>query len=133
MMKSIVESVKWNEQGLVAAIAQDVKTKKVLMMAWMNPTSLEQTIVSQKATYWSRSRQKLWVKGESSGHTQKVHDIRLDCDGDTILLMVEQIGGIACHTGREHCFYLGLSDDKASWQSVEPILKSADDIYNQSN
>ena len=122
-----LDAVKWNSDGLVPAIAQDVKTGKVLMLAWMNRESLVLTLQEKKAVYWSRSRQQLWRKGETSGHTQILHDLRLDCDCDAVLLQVEQLGGIACHTGRESCFFLGKHAD--GWQSVEPILKSSADIY----
>lgn len=115
-------AVKWNEHGLVAAIAQDAASKDVLMMAWMNQESLALTLATGDAHYWSRSRQALWKKGESSGHIQHVKEIRLDCDGDTILLMVEQVGGIACHTGRAHCFFKRHSNGE--WQVVMPVLTS---------
>ena len=122
-----LDKVKWTEDGLVPAIAQDHKTGEVLMMAWMNRESLSLTVKEKRAIYWSRSRQSLWRKGESSGHVQKLHDIRLDCDADVILLKVEQLGDIACHTGRRSCFYQQLNDNE--WQAVEPVLKDPDDIY----
>ncbi|WP_372861923.1 phosphoribosyl-AMP cyclohydrolase [Spongiibacter sp.] len=127
--KHWLDEVKWNNDGLVAAIAQDIHSGRVLMMAWMNRESLALTIREQRAIYWSRSRQALWRKGESSGHVQVLHDIALDCDGDTLLLQVEQIGDIACHTGRQSCFYRGLQDEQ--WQSREPILKDPDQIYDK--
>ena len=105
MNSMLMDAVRWNEHGLVAAIAQDVSSKDVLMMAWMNRESLALTLATGDAHYWSRSRQALWKKGESSGHIQHVKSLRLDCDGDTILLMVEQVGDIACHTGRANCFF----------------------------
>ena len=122
-----LDEISWNKDGLVAAIAQDHRTGKILMQAWMNRESLALTIEKQVAVYWSRSRGKLWRKGESSGHVQKLIECRLDCDGDSILLLVEQQGGIACHTGRESCFYRKL--DAGLWQVVEPVLKDPDAIY----
>lgn len=122
-----LEQVKWNADGLVAAIAQDAKSGRVLMMAWMNSESLQLTISSGDAVYWSRSRNKLWRKGESSGHVQKIHSIALDCDGDALLMQVEQIGGIACHTGRESCFYRQLKG--GNWQSMEAVLKDPATMY----
>ena len=130
MSDSWLKEVAWDDNGLVPAIAQDAETGKVLMMAWMNRESLEATVREGHVIYWSRSRQRLWRKGESSGHIQELVDLRLDCDGDTILLKVRQHGGIACHTGREHCFYRQLqAGDVTRWQSVEPVKKSPDDIY----
>ena len=110
-----LDSVAWNEQGLVPVIAQEVGSKDVLMMAWMNRDALLETIRFGEAVYWTRSRQKLWHKGEESGHIQKVKEIRLDCDGDTILLMVEQKDGIACHTGEHSCFFKRWDSDKVTW------------------
>lgn len=124
---SWLDAVKWDSQGLVPAIAQDAKSGQVLMMAWMNRESLEMTAKTQQVVYFSRSRGKLWRKGESSGHVQKLHSLRLDCDADVILLGVEQLGGIACHTGRAHCFYRELDGDQ--WVSTDPVLKSPDEIY----
>ena len=124
-----LEQVKWNSDGLVPAIAQDADTNAILMLAWMNREALLATIEEGRAVYWSRSRQKLWRKGEESGHVQNVKDVRLDCDNDTILLRVEQVGGIACHTGRQHCFFQQWQDGQ--WQTVEPILKSEDEIYGK--
>lgn len=124
---SYLKELRWNEDGLVPAIARDVKTGKVLMMAWMNAESLRCTVDEGRAVYWSRSRQSLWRKGESSGNTQQLKSLRLDCDGDTLLLEVEQLGGIACHTGREHCFYREFKDGQ--WQDVEPVLKDPKEIY----
>ncbi len=122
-----LDKIKWTDDGLVPAIAQDHQTGEILMMAWMNKESLVLTVKEQRAIYWSRSRQRLWRKGESSGHVQQLHDIRLDCDADVILLKVEQLGDIACHTGRRSCFYQQLKEGE--WQAVEPVLKNPDDIY----
>lgn len=123
-----LKHIRFDADGLVPAIAQDHKTNKVLMVAWMNAESLAMTVTRKEAVYFSRSRQRLWHKGEESGHTQHVHNVRTDCDGDVILLTVEQRHGIACHTGREACFFYELSDNK-SWQIVEPIIKSPETIY----
>jgi phosphoribosyl-AMP cyclohydrolase len=120
MTPLLLNAVAWNEHGLVAAIAQDATTRDVLMMAWMNRESLELTLKTGDAHYWSRSRKALWKKGESSGHIQHVKSIRLDCDGDTILLAVEQVGGIACHTGRANCFF-NLAED-GQWIITSPVL-----------
>lgn len=122
-----LDSVKWDADGLVPAIAQDHQTGRVLMVAWMNREALAQTAQRNEAVYWSRSRQKLWHKGEESGHTQRVHEIRLDCDADVIVLQVEQRGGIACHTGRESCFYRVFKEGE--WQTVDPVLKDPTQIY----
>ena len=127
--KQWLDQVKWNDAGLVAAIAQDVHSGRVLMMAWMNREALTLTVSEQRAVYWSRSRQALWRKGESSGHTQTLHDIALDCDGDAVLMQVEQIGGIACHTGRQSCFYRSLRDQQ--WQTQDAVLKNPEDIYDK--
>lgn len=127
-------TIKFNADGLIPAIAQDHESGRILMMAWMNSEALQLTAETKTAVYFSRSRAKLWHKGESSGHTQTVHDIRLDCDADVIILSVTQAGGIACHTGRESCFYqrLDLSGPTPEWQTVDKILKDPADIY-QSN
>lgn len=130
MAESWLEAVAWNSDGLVAAIAQEAGTGKVLMMAWMNRQALQETLNSGKAVYWSRSRGKLWRKGEESGHEQRVKEIRLDCDGDAVLLTVEQAGGIACHTGRHSCFYRRL-DDHANWVETDPVIKDAGAIYKR--
>lgn len=122
-----LEQVAWNDDGLVPAIAQDADDGTLLMMAWMNREALQLTAREGKAIYFSRSRGKLWRKGESSGHTQAVEDIRIDCDQDVILLKVRQAGGIACHTGRRSCFYQRLEGDR--WQAVEPVLKDPGEIY----
>jgi phosphoribosyl-AMP cyclohydrolase len=127
MTAAWLDAVKWSADGLVPAIAQDIATGKVLTLAWMNRTALERTAETGEAHYWSRSRRSLWRKGETSGHAQKVREIRLDCDGDAILLLVEQVGGIACHTGRERCFFRRLERDR--WVEVEPVLKDPAAIY----
>ncbi|MGW8248853.1 MAG: phosphoribosyl-AMP cyclohydrolase [Acidiferrobacterales bacterium] len=129
MSDSWLDQVKWNEDGLVPAIARDAGDGQVLMMAWMNRDALAETAASGKAVYWSRSRKKLWRKGEESGHEQQVQDIRLDCDNDVILLTVTQVGGIACHTGRRHCFFRKLEGDQ--WVSTEPVIKSEQEIYGK--
>ena len=121
------EQLRWDEQGLVAAIAQDAASSRVLTVAWMNRDALKATVETGKAVYWSRSRQRLWRKGEESGHVQKVLEVRLDCDADAILLKVEQVGGIACHTGRERCFFRKLEDGR--WVSTDPVLKDPKLIY----
>ncbi len=142
-MTDWLDQLKWDEHGLIPAIAQDEKTGKVLMFAWMNREALNMTAELGRAVYWSRSRQKLWPKGEESGHVQKVKSVRVDCDKDVILLSIEQKGGIACHTGRESCFYFQLAalNDKQDnqtqtastgnyeWQAVEPVLKNPQEIY----
>jgi phosphoribosyl-AMP cyclohydrolase len=126
-----LDEVNWDAQGLVPAIAQERGSGDVLMLAWMNRAALTQTAATGRAVYWSRSRGKLWAKGEESGHVQQVHDIRLDCDGDVILLTVTQLGhdpGIACHTGRHSCFYRALRD--GVWVAVAPVLKDPAAIYS---
>lgn len=126
-MNNWLDQVRWNADGLVAAIAQDAATGDVLLLAWMNREALAQTAATGQAVYWSRSRGQLWRKGESSGHVQRVQEIFLDCDADSILLKVEQIGGIACHTGRRSCFYQRLESE--SWQTVAPVLRDPALIY----
>lgn len=126
-MMNWLDKVKWDNDGLVPAIAQDHATGRILMMAWMNREALELTAKEQRAIYYSRSRQELWRKGESSGHVQKLHELRLDCDSDVIVMQVEQIGGIACHTGRESCFYKVYENN--DWVDVDPVLKDPSDIY----
>ncbi len=126
--ESWLDEVKWDEKGLVPAIAQDLETGRVMMFAWMNRESLLLSVEEQRAIYWSRSRQKLWRKGEESGHIQRLHELRLDCDGDVVLLVIEQIGGIACHTGRESCFFRKL-DDQGKWQITDQVVKSPGSIY----
>ena len=124
---TFLDSVRWNADGLVPAISQDRTTGRVLTLAWMNREALERTAATREAHYWSRSRRKLWRKGESSGHVQRVREIRLDCDDDAILLVVEQVGGIACHTGRERCFYKRL--EGGAWREVDPVLRDPKEIY----
>lgn len=124
-----IDEVKWNEYGLVPAIAQEVGDGRVLMMAWMNPEALRLTAENGEAVYWSRSRAALWHKGETSGHRQKVKEIRLDCDNDVVILQVEQEGGIACHTGRQSCFYRRLEGE--TWQTVDAVLKEPSEIYGK--
>jgi phosphoribosyl-AMP cyclohydrolase len=129
MGTSWLDEIKWTEEGLVPVIAQEDGSGKILMFAWMNRESLQLSVHEGKAIYWSRSRQKLWFKGEESGHEQIIKDIRLDCDNDVILLRVEQKGGIACHTGRKSCFYQQLQDDQ--WVPVDPVLKDPSEIYKK--
>jgi phosphoribosyl-AMP cyclohydrolase len=122
-----LDAIRWTDDGLVPAIAQDAETGDILMMAWMNRESLQRTAAEGHAVYWSRSRQKLWRKGESSGHQQVIREIRLDCDEDVVLLKVEQKGGIACHTGRRSCFYRVLKNGE--WVATDPVLRDPDAIY----
>ena len=124
-----LDEVKWNSEGLAPVIAQEAGTGMVLMLAWMNRESLRRTVSSGEAIYWSRSRNRLWHKGEESGHFQRVTDIRLDCDNDVLLLQVEQVGGIACHTGRHSCFSQKLVD--AKWQTEDPVIKDPAEIYRK--
>jgi phosphoribosyl-AMP cyclohydrolase len=129
-MGAWLDAIKWDRDGLVPVIAQEVGSNDVLMFAFMNREALEKTAETLRAVYWSRSRNRLWVKGEQSGHVQQVHDIRLDCDNDVVLLKVSQLGhepGIACHTGRHSCFFQKL--DGGQWQAVEPVLKDPESIY----
>ena len=126
-MSNWLDAIAWNADGLAPAIAQDAGSGEVLTLAWMNREALARTAATGEAHYWSRSRRQLWHKGETSGHVQKVRELRLDCDSDAILLLVEQVGGIACHTGRERCFYKKLEDGQ--WNAVEPVLKDPDTIY----
>ena len=126
-MSDWLDEVKWDAQGLVTAIAQDSATGRVLMVAWMNRESLQLTADTGIAHYWSRSRQKLWKKGEESGHLQTVQELRLDCDGDVIVMQIQQAGGIACHTGRESCFYRRF--EQGGWTVVDAVLKDPDAIY----
>jgi len=123
--------VRFDEQGLIPAISQDAQSGQILMVAWMNAQSLEETARTGRAVFWSRSRKRLWRKGEESGHVQKVLELRLDCDSDVILMKVEQLGGIACHTGRASCFYkrLDTSAGTSTWVVVDPILKDPELIY----
>jgi len=126
---SWLDQVAWTSDGLVPVIAQEKDTGKILMFAWMNREALQLTRDTGHAVYFSRSRNQLWHKGEESGHTQIVHDIRLDCDDDVVLLMVEQLGGIACHTGRHNCFFQQLQND--AWVTVEPVIKDPKAIYHE--
>jgi phosphoribosyl-AMP cyclohydrolase len=124
-----LDEVPWNEHDLVAVVTQDFSSGRVLTVAWMNREALQKTVETRQAVYWSRSRKALWRKGEASGHTQNVREVRLDCDADAILIKVEQEGGIACHTGRESCFFRRLDDGK--WVSIDPVLKDPDAIYGK--
>ena len=126
-MTDWLDEIRWTADGLVPVIAQEAETGKILMFAWMNRESLRLTAEDGYAVYWSRSRNRLWRKGEESGHRQKVLEIRLDCDEDVVLIQVEQVGGIACHTGRHSCFYRRLKDEQ--WEVVEPVLKEPESIY----
>ncbi|HUJ88442.1 MAG TPA: phosphoribosyl-AMP cyclohydrolase [Burkholderiales bacterium] len=129
MSEGWLDELCWNEQGLVPAIAQDAASGRVLTLAWMNREALAETAKSGRAVYWSRSRARLWRKGEESGHVQKVLELRLDCDGDAILLKVEQVGGIACHTGRESCYFRKL--DNGRWVTTDPVKKDPSLIYGK--
>ena len=129
MNQSWLDAVKWDAGGLVPVVAQEHGSGRVLMVAWMNREALATTAREGRAVYWSRSRHRLWRKGEESGHAQVVRDIRLDCDSDVVLISVEQIGGIACHTGRHSCFFQQLQGDH--WVAVEPVLKSESEIYRK--
>ena len=131
MTSNWLEKIKWDTQELVPVITQEAETGTVLMFAWMNQDALLETVKTGQAVYWSRSRQKLWRKGEESGHTQKVIDIKIDCDEDVLLLRVKQIGNIACHTGRHSCFYRQFQGDitNGQWITVEPVLKTPEEIY----
>ena len=128
-MSNWLDAVNWTAEGLVPVIAQELGSGKVLMFAWMNRQALQLTAETGKAVYWSRSRNKLWRKGEESGHEQIVHELRLDCDEDVVLLTVEQRGGIACHTGRHSCFFQKLEGER--WVTDQPILKAPEEIYSQ--
>ncbi|MEX0941912.1 MAG: phosphoribosyl-AMP cyclohydrolase [Pseudomonadales bacterium] len=123
-----LDEIKFDASGVIPAIAQDAESGRVLMVAWMNRDALEETVKTGTAVYWSRSRSQLWHKGEQSGHIQQVKELQLDCDGDVLVLKVAQTGGIACHTGRESCFFRTLENGK--WVTVEPVLKSPDEIYH---
>jgi phosphoribosyl-AMP cyclohydrolase len=124
-----LDEVPWNEHGLIAVVTQEVSSGRVLTVAWMNQEALKATVERKEAVYWSRSRKKLWRKGEESGHVQRVVELRLDCDADAVLLKVEQVGGIACHTGRESCFFRKLENGK--WVTVDPVLKDPALIYKK--
>ena len=129
MSEAWLNKINWSEDGLVPAIAQDAVNGRVLMVAWMNREALKRTVSSGEAIYWSRSRKKLWKKGEESGHIQRVREIRLDCDGDVVLLQIEQQGGIACHTGRTSCFFSRLEDGQ--WVECDAVLKDPSEIYKR--
>jgi phosphoribosyl-AMP cyclohydrolase len=126
-----LNAIKWDDKGLVPAIAQDAETNEILMVAWMNAESLELSIREGRAIYWSRSRQKLWRKGEESGNVQQLKEMRLDCDADVVLLKVEQIGSVACHTGRRSCFYRKLDSNTLSWETTDPVLKDPKQMYSK--
>lgn len=129
MSDAWLSKINWSDDGLIPAIAQEAGSDKILMVAWMNREALKQTVEKGEAIYWSRSRKKLWHKGEESGHVQKVKDIYLDCDEDVLLLIVEQIGGIACHTGRHNCFFYQLRSNE--WTVSAPVLKDPKEIYHK--
>lgn len=126
---SWLDEVPWDKDGLIAAVAQEFSSRRVLTVAWMNRQALEQTEKTREAVYWSRSRRRLWRKGEESGYVQKVRELRIDCDSDAVLLIVEQVGGIACHTGRESCFFRKL--EKGKWTETDPVLKDPALIYGK--
>ena len=126
-MSNYLDQIAWNTDGLVPAIAQDAETGRILMVAWMNREALELTVNENRAVYWSRSRQKLWRKGEESGNVQRLKELRLDCDNDVITMQVEQLGGIACHTGRISCFYSVLRNGR--WHAVDEVIKDPKEIY----
>lgn len=129
-----LDAVKWDAYGLVPAIAQDAESGDILMVAWMNREALEETVRTMRGVYWSRSRNKLWRKGEESGHVQTINEIRLDCDNDVVLLKIEQLGGIACHTGRRSCFFQKLDVDNqggGQWVTAAPVLKNPSEIYRK--
>lgn len=128
-MSGWIDAIRWSADGLVAAIAQDAGSGRVLMFAFMNAEALERTVTTGEAHYWSRSRGRLWHKGEESGNVQRVRELRLDCDGDVLLLSVEQGGGIACHTGRESCFFRRL--DGGEWRSVDPVVTDPELLYSR--
>jgi phosphoribosyl-AMP cyclohydrolase len=132
-MSTYLDTIVWNSDGLVPVIVQDILTNKVIMFAWMNKDTLKQSIKERKAIYWSRSRKKVWVKGEESGHIQYIQEILLDCDGDTLIIKVKQEGGIACHTGRESCFYNKIDMETGNLIEVEAIIKDPNEIYKDKN
>jgi len=127
--QNFLDEIPWDEHELIAVVAQDFSSGRVLTVAWMNRAALEETVKRGEAVYWSRSRKRLWRKGEESGHVQKLRELRLDCDADAVLLKVEQVGGIACHTGRESCFFRKLEDGK--WVTIDPLLKDPSLIYKK--
>jgi len=128
---SLTDEINWNEHGLIPAIAQDWQTGEVLMLAWMNAQSLELSVTEGRAVYWSRSRDRLWRKGEESGNVQLIKELRIDCDADTVLIKVEQVGDIACHTGRRHCFFNKLKD--GAFIISEAVLRDPDEIYGKAD
>ena len=130
MIEELLSSIKWNSDGLVTVVVQDEKEGKVLMVAWANEEAIAKSLLEGRACFWSRSRKALWLKGEFSGHYQVIKDIYLDCDGDSLVFKVEQVGGIACHTGRNSCFYKKLN--KSQWVTSEPVIKKQEDIYGKS-
>lgn len=130
MIEELLSAIKWDSDGLVTVVVQDDKEGKVLMVAWANEEAIAKSLLEGRACFWSRSRKALWLKGESSGHYQVIKDIYLDCDGDSLVFKVEQVGGIACHTGRNSCFYKKL--DKSQWVTSEPVIKKQEDIYGKS-
>ncbi len=132
-MVDILNRIRWDEQGLVPVIAQDETSGKVLMFAWMSREALQKTIETRTAVYFSRSRRKLWFKGEESGHVQLVKSLRMDCDQDVLLIGIEQVGDIACHTGRNSCFFENYNFDAQAWEVTEPVLKNPEDIYPQTH
>ena len=129
--EQLTQQLNWNDQGLVPAVAQDWESGEVLMLAWMNAESLACTLEEGRAVYWSRSRERLWRKGEESGNVQKLRELRIDCDADTVLIKVEQVGGIACHTGRRHCFFTRYTE--TGWEVTEPPVRDPKVIYGQDN
>tara|TARA_Y100000385_G_scaffold250235_1_gene272127 strand:- start:712 stop:1104 length:393 start_codon:yes stop_codon:yes gene_type:complete len=130
VIEELLSAIKWNSDGLVTVVVQDDKEGKILMVAWANEEAIAKSLLEGRACFWSRSRKALWLKGESSGHYQVIKDIYLDCDGDSLVFKVEQVGGIACHTGRNSCFYKKL--DKSQWVTSEPVIKKQEDIYGKS-
>ena len=130
-MKSWIDKINWNDEGLLPVIVQKIDSNKILMFAWMNHETLKESIKQRKAIYWSRSRQKIWIKGEDSGHYQYIEDMFLDCDKDVLLIRVKQLGGIACHTGRESCFYNRINLEKNELEISEKILKDPKEIYKE--
>lgn len=131
MTEDWLDQLKWSDDGLLPVVTQDHISRRILTLAWVNRQALSLAQQEQRAVYWSRSRQQLWRKGEQSGHIQRLHGIYLDCDGDAVIYAVEQVGGIACHTGRESCFYLKLIDGQ--WQAVDPVLKDPASIYGSAD
>ena len=131
MNREWLSQIKWDERGLIPAIAQDYLTGEILMVAWMNEESLRLSVEESRAIYWSRSRQKLWRKGEESGNVQRLHSVRLDCDADVLLLLVEQLGGIACHTGRRSCFYRELKVESGEWSTIQDVVRDPSEMYGK--